>query len=56
MKTIPVTVKKADGSREHYHIFPKNITQKTERRVLSLGVVKKRKINIASGEDVVCSA
>jgi len=64
LNSIPVTVKHKDGSRTRYSVLARNILHKTmkstevvqmRKRLIDSGVIKPAKINVASGEDVVCA-
>jgi len=64
LNSIPVTVKHKDGSRTRYSVLARNILHKTmkstevvqmRKRLIDSGVIKPAKINVASGEDVVCN-
>lgn len=66
LNTIPVTVKHKDGSRTSYKVLARNILHKTMKtheteqmreRLIAAGTIKPApdtRVNIASGEDVVC--
>ncbi len=67
LNSVPVVVKHKDGSRTRYSVLARNILHKTlksteviemRKRLITSGVIKpapvETKINIASGEDVVC--